>query len=168
MEKSRTRDAATGSRDCDIVPCLEDVITRYAGRAYLDIELKVAGLEERVVALVKSLLAETFVVSSFLPELLRSIHRLDRAIPLGFICDRKSTLAKWRQVPCAVVIPERKLVTKMLVDEVHSAGKKIFAWTVNDREEVLRLTTAGMDGIISDDTEMLCDTITNARGGSLR
>jgi glycerophosphoryl diester phosphodiesterase len=42
---------------------------------------------------------------------------------------------------------------------VHAAGKKIFAWTVNDRESMLQLAGWGIDGIISDDTELLVATL---------
>jgi glycerophosphoryl diester phosphodiesterase len=42
---------------------------------------------------------------------------------------------------------------------VHAAGKKIFAWTVNDREGMRRLASWGVDGLISDDTEALVATL---------
>jgi glycerophosphoryl diester phosphodiesterase len=45
-----------------------------------------------------------------------------------------------------------------LVKEAHSAGRKLFTWTVNDRKEMLRLADWGVDGIISDDTELLAQT----------
>src|SRR5204862_6357988 len=35
--------------DCEIIACIEDVIERYAARAFLDIEVKVAGMEKAVV-----------------------------------------------------------------------------------------------------------------------
>jgi len=135
--------------------CLEDVIARYDGRAYLDIELKVPGLEKKLVTLVASLAVNTYVVSSFLPEVLQTIYHLQPTIPLGWICDQEQTLAQWREIPCTVVIPECKLVTQTLIDEIHSARKKIFVWTVNQEEEMLRLGKAGVDAIISDDTGLL-------------
>lgn len=163
VRKLRMGPLVSASQDCDIVPCLEDVLARYSGRAYLDIELKTSGLEQRVIRLVNSLPGGTFVISSFLPEVLESIHRLQSAIPLGYICDRKWTYRRWHQLPCTVVIPERRLVAERLVGEVHSAGKRIFVWTVNDREEMLRFRNMGVDGIISDDTELLCRTVMHAR-----
>jgi glycerophosphoryl diester phosphodiesterase len=164
VQKGRKGSPETVSKDCDVVPCLEDVVTRYSGRAYLDIELKIAGLDEEVAGLVSSLSRETYVVSSFLPEVLQSIHHRQSAIPLGFICERKWMLRRWDQMPCTVVIPERRLVTEQLVDEVHGAGKKIFVWTVNDRAEMLRFSTIGVDGIISDDTELLGRAVPRVRG----
>ena len=167
VQSCRAKKKGNNCQNCEVIPCLDDVVARYAGRAYLDIELKVTGLEEKVVALVRSLSPETCVLSSFLPEVLRSIHRLQSAIPLGFICDRASALRHWRELPCTVVIPERSLVGEELVGEVHNAEKKIFVWTANDREEMLRFRSMGVDAIISDDTELLGRTArVRGRGSS--
>ncbi len=57
------------------------------------------------------------------------------------------------------VIPHRSLVKKALVQELHSAGRKIFVWTVNSKKEMLRLADLGVDGIISDNTELLVRTL---------
>jgi glycerophosphoryl diester phosphodiesterase len=167
LQKYRAITPANDRTDCEAIPCLEDVIARYAGRAYLDIELKVAGMEEKVVVLVASLAPNTYVVSSFLPEVLQAIHGLQPSIPLGLISDQQATLAQWREIPCAVVVSERKLVTQSLVDAVHNAEKKIFVWTVNQQEEMLRLAKAGVDGIISDDTELLGHTFPQLRRGGV-
>jgi glycerophosphoryl diester phosphodiesterase len=143
------------SSDCPIMPSLEDVVKRYGGRAFLDIELKVTGLEEKVIACVEPLAIDTYVVSSFLPEVLQRLDALQPGIPKGLICDQPQTLVSWREFRSAIVIPETKLVTQALVDEIHSANQKIFAWTVNSEADMLRFMKAGVDAIISDETELL-------------
>jgi len=165
LEKCRSNFSGDGKADCEIIPCLEDVIARYAGRAYLDIELKVPGLEEKVVALVRALAADTYVVSSFAPEVLKAIHSLEPSISLGLICDRQPMLDLWQEISYAVVIPERTLVSQPLMDAIRSAGKKAFVWTVNQEEEMRRLAKAGVDAIISDDTELLGRAFSHVRQG---
>src|SRR4029077_4321251 len=65
------------------LPTLEDVLRQFSHRAFLDIELKVAGLEALAVgALRKHSPQKGYVVSSFLPNVLTAIHNLDSAIPL--------------------------------------------------------------------------------------
>jgi glycerophosphoryl diester phosphodiesterase len=142
---------------------LEDVLARYGQRAFLDIELKVPGLDEIVLSALKKNPPRDYVISSFLPEVLTSLHALDASLPLGFICDREVYLAGWRELPVGYVIPHFKLVSKNLVKDVHAAGRKALTWTVNDRERMLRLAEWGVDGIISDDTELLVRTL-GARG----
>ena len=138
---------------------LEDVLARYGQRAFLDIELKVPGLDEIVLAALKKNSPRDYVISSFLPEVLTSLHVRDASLPMGFICDREAYLAGWRELPVGYVIPHFKLVSKNLIEDVHAAGKKVFVWTVNDKERMQRLAEWGADGIISDDTELLVKTL---------
>jgi glycerophosphoryl diester phosphodiesterase len=138
--------------------CLEDVLARYRHK-FLDIELKVPGLDDLVLAALQKHSVEKYVVSSFLPEVLTSLAARNAAIPLGFICDRDHESGRWRQLPVQYVIPHFKLVEQELVRDVHAAGKKILTWTVNDRERMQRLAEWGVDGIISDDTELLVKTL---------
>jgi glycerophosphoryl diester phosphodiesterase len=95
------------------------------------------------------------VVSSFLPEVLTAIHDLDRAIPLGFLCETKGQLRGWREVPVEWVIPQFKLVDRGLIELVHAAEKKIMVWTVNRAEGMREFAEWGVDAIISDETELL-------------
>ena len=96
-----------------------------------------------------------YVVSSFLAEVVRNIRWRDPAIPTGFICDKRSELARWPALPVDIVIPKRSLVDCKLIEEVHAAGRRLFVWTVNQGREMRRLAEWGVDAIISDDTRLL-------------
>jgi glycerophosphoryl diester phosphodiesterase len=135
---------------------LEDVLQRFASRAFLDIELKVAGLEGQTLALLRKYPPQNgFVVSSFLPDVLSALHDLDAAIPLGLLCDGRRQLGGWRETAAELVVPQFKLVDEELVRLVHAAGKKIMVWTVNRADRMSELSQWGADGIISDETELL-------------
>jgi glycerophosphoryl diester phosphodiesterase len=137
------------------LPTLEDVLRQFAHRAFLDIELKVAGLEPQTLAeLRKHPPQKGYVVSSFISEVLTAIHDLDPAIPLGFLCDTKGQLRGWREVPAEWVIPQFKLTDRELIEEIHAAGKKIMVWTVNRAEPMREFAEWGVDAIISDETEL--------------
>jgi glycerophosphoryl diester phosphodiesterase len=138
------------------LPMLEDVLREFAHRAFLDVELKVAGLERQARAeLLKHPPQKGYVVSSFLPEVLTAIHDLDPAIRLGFLCETQSQLRGWRQMPAEWVIPQFKLADGELVELVHAAGKRIMVWTVNRAERMREFEAWGVDAIISDETELL-------------
>lgn len=137
------------------MPCLEDVLARFADRAYLDIEIKIPGFEEEIVEAIRQTPPrQGFVVSSFLAPVLRRFHELAPGLPLGYICKERKLL-QWRELPISVVIPHTKLVSDLLVREWHAEGKQVFVWTVNRESEMRRLALWGVDGIISDDTELL-------------
>jgi glycerophosphoryl diester phosphodiesterase len=141
------------------LPRLEEVLQRYGQRAFLDIELKVPGLESKVLdALREYRMEEDYVVSSFLPKVVLELKTRSAKIKAGIICDKPGQLASWRETNAEYVIPHYSLVTRDLAREVHSAEKKLFTWTVNDPNTMLRLADWGIDGIISDDTQSLVDT----------
>ena len=142
------------------MPTLEDVLRQFAHRAFLDIELKVTGLERQTLAsLLKHPPQRGYVVSSFLPEVLRAMHDLDPAMALGFLCDAKDQLRGWRESPAAWVIPQFKRADRELVKRVHAAGKRIMVWTVNRAERMRDFAEWGVDAIISDETELLVQSL---------
>jgi glycerophosphoryl diester phosphodiesterase len=141
------------------LPRLADVLALYADRAFLDIELKVPGLESDVLVALREHPPERgYVVSSFLPEVLLELRLRSAEVTLGFICDRKKSLDRWRELPVEYVIPKYPLITSRLVQAVHGAGRTMLTWTVNDKKTLQRLAEWGVDGIVSDDPELLIKT----------
>lgn len=144
------------------LPEFDDVLVRYGQRVFLDVELKVKELEQPVLAALREHPpARDYVVSSFIPDVLLELRARSARVPLGIICETRSQLAGWRELPVEYVIVSRGLVKRNLVDEVQAAGRRILVWTVNDRRAMLRLAEWGVDGIISDDTKLLVDTLGN-------
>ena len=142
------------------LPLLEEILERYAGRAFLDVELKVPALEAEVTALVERHVPHRgFVISSFLPETLLAFRARNRSLPLGLIADRSAELAGWRELPVEYVMPHHRLTTRKLIEDVHAAGRKLFVWTVNDKNLMRQFAAWEADGIISDDTQLLVETL---------
>ena len=141
------------------LPRLRDVLQRYRD-SFLDIELKVKGLERVTLDLFfRHKPRRGFVVSSFLPGVLKSLHDLDGNVPLGLICEFENQLRLWNELPVQYVIPHRALVDGELIRKIKGAGKKILVWTVNNPADMLRFRDLLVDGIISDETSLLCRTI---------
>jgi glycerophosphoryl diester phosphodiesterase len=44
-----------------------------------------------------------------------------------------------------------------LTRQLQAGKRKIITWTVNGKQDMLRFQEMGVDGIISDDTEMLAE-----------
>jgi glycerophosphoryl diester phosphodiesterase len=149
--------ASVNARELHGLARLEDVLARYAERAFLDIELKVPGLEKITGNLLRQFpRSKAFVISSFLPEVLQTLHEEDFRAPLGLICETNAELNAWKQLPIQYVIPNQSLLTHDLIAELKAAEMKILVWTVNDPAGMRRFRDWGVDGIISDDTGLLC------------
>jgi glycerophosphoryl diester phosphodiesterase len=141
------------------LPIVQDILARYAKQAFLDIELKVPGLDSQLLLALQAHPPERgYVVSSFIPEVLTELRLRTGEITLGLICERQKQLERWRELPVQYVILHSSLITRDLVEELHDAGKSLIAWTVNDHPSMLRLAEWGVNGIISDDTELLVRT----------
>jgi len=141
------------------LPRLRDVLQRYRD-SFLDIELKVKGLERITLDLfLRHKPRRGFVVSSFIPGALKSLHAEDATVPLGFICEFKNQLRLWSELPVEYVIAHQALIDPELIRKVKGAGKKVMVWTVNAPEDMRRFAELGVDGIISDDTSLLCTTL---------
>jgi glycerophosphoryl diester phosphodiesterase len=150
----------TIARDLPSLPRLRDVLKRYQDKAFLDIEVKVKGVERTIADLfLRHKPRRGCVVSSFLPGALKAVHAQDATIPLGLICETPTQLRLWSELPVAYVIPQHQLVDPDLVRKVKGAGKKIMVWTVNDEAEMRRFAELGVDGIISDETALLSRTL---------
>jgi glycerophosphoryl diester phosphodiesterase len=138
------------------LPSLRDVLARYQTTAFLDIELKVPGLENVILDLLRTLPpARGFVVSSFLPEVIHATHALDANLPLGLICETAEELSGWPALPVDYVIPHCKLLRRDLIAQTNNSRKKVLVWTVNSRSDMERFSEWGVDGIITDNPKLL-------------
>ncbi len=149
----------TPAKQLSQLPRLRDVLQRYRD-SFLDIELKVKGLERILLDLfLRHKPRRGFVVSSFQPGALKSVRALDATVPLGLICESKTQLRQWNELPVQYVIPHQDLAEPDLIRQIRGAGKKVLVWTVNDAADMLRFAEYGVDGIISDDASLLCRTV---------
>jgi glycerophosphoryl diester phosphodiesterase len=156
----RGYDIAATSFDSLSAPCLDDVLDRFAGRAFLDIELKVGGGEPEVLELLRRFPPRRgYFLSSFQPPVIEAFYRAGKSLPLGLICDTRRQLAGWTSLPVAALFLERRLASAAVLDALHEAGKQVFVWTVNREREMRQFAALGVEGLISDDTELLAKTL---------
>jgi glycerophosphoryl diester phosphodiesterase len=145
------QDAAHGA-----MPTLQEVWQRYCRQAFLNVELKVPGIEHQVIDLyAASPPTRGSFVSSFLPEVVRDLHARRAGIPLGYICKNPAKLGLWATLPVEYVVLHRTLITNFVAEEIALAKRQLIVWTVNDEREMRELASLGVHGIISDDTRHL-------------
>ena len=141
-------------------PCLEDVLQRYSSTAFLNLEVKVRGIERLVYRSFRRFRPQHgYLISSFLPSVLREFYRIDPTLVLGTLSQTRWQLRRWDRLPAAYVLPKYRLLSRNLVEEIHAAKKLVVTWTVNKPKQMLRAVDFGVDGIISDDTKLLWETV---------
>ncbi|MFY9909120.1 MAG: glycerophosphodiester phosphodiesterase [Candidatus Sulfotelmatobacter sp.] len=147
------------------LPFLREVLVRYQRTAFLDIELKVPGLEKITANLLREITPRRgFVVSSFLPGVLDKMSSLDPGIPLGLICDNQSQFSLWPRLPVRYVILHHKLLRAKCVGEMRTGERETFVWTVNNSAAIQRFSRWGVAGIISDNPRLLARTLREKDG----
>ena len=142
------------------IPLFEDILKLFAGRAFLDIELKEPGFEEQALELIQAHgdVSNT-LISGFHTEMLNKVHDLLPDIKLGFIFNRTQDEEARHNSPIDYVIPQFRLASRNLIEEVHDEDLKVLAWTVNDKEEMERLLALNVDGIITDEPAVLAKVL---------
>jgi glycerophosphoryl diester phosphodiesterase len=159
------------------IPTLEEVFKAVGQLTYINVELKNYtstwdDLPEKVVQLVKHYkLTQRVLFSSFNPIALIKAHRALPEAPFALLAQKgsKGFLARsWlgRTLGYQSLNPEKGDVTEALVNTTHQAGRKMFIYTVNRKEEMQRLFGMGVDGIITDDPALarqVLGTVVHAR-----
>ncbi len=142
----------------EYAPSLDDVLDQFKD-SFLNIEVKVRGIELIVQQAVKRVRPRQYFISSFLPGVVRKLHQVDGELVLGALAQTRWQLHRWPRLPVQYVVPHYRLLTERLVQKIHAAGKKVVTWTVNDPRKMVRAAKMGVDGIISDDTKLLVKTL---------
>ena len=141
------------------IPTLEEVIRLAKGRIKLNIEVKISenelGIAERVVDIVR---AEDFsqdcIITSFDMETVNRFKEIAPDLRTGLIFDKELRPdvfgGNWE-----ILSSNSELVDAEFMRLARNSGKRIYVWTVNEREEMLRLIDLGADGIITDKPDLL-------------
>lgn len=144
------------------IPSLDEVFRAVGQLTFINVELTnyaspLDDLPQKVAELVRQYrLSQRVLFSSFNPIALIRIRRLIPEAPIGLLAfpGRRGALARSRLgklLAYQSLHPEAGDVSPALVNRVHRGGGKVFAYTVNREEDMLRLFAMGIDGIFTDD-----------------
>jgi glycerophosphoryl diester phosphodiesterase len=136
------------------IPTLEETLEHCKGRIKLNIELKISGAEtdveqQLVDLIVKYNFEDQCVISSSKYSSLIKIKEINQNIKTGYILS--AVYGNFYSTEYLDFFSIRSnYINKSVVDNVHAAGKEIYAWTVNNTSELLRMKSLGVDCIITD------------------
>jgi len=93
------------------------------------------------------------LLSSFSKPALAAAAQAAPSLPRALLVDRHTPahwLARARQLGCIAVHLDGRMVERQTVGEVHAAGLRMAAWTVNEPARARELFDWGVDAIITD------------------
>jgi glycerophosphoryl diester phosphodiesterase len=153
--------------DTERVPLLEEVFDAVAQRLSINIELtnytsRRDGLEAKVIDLIKQRdLVDRVMVSSFNPFSLRKVKSIEPRVVCGLLYSPDMPIYL-RRAWLAPIIPHLEAhhphytqATSKYVARLHSRGKQVNVWTLNDRAAIQVAIKFGVNGIMGDDPALI-------------
>jgi glycerophosphoryl diester phosphodiesterase len=145
------------------IPMLDEVLALVNRKCLVNIEMKGRHTAKPVADFVDKYVKERgwsyddFIVSSFQREELLIMSEINKNIHLGILTQASVTQAwEWAQEFSAKAIhPHYTLLTESNVKKAQQAGLKVYTWTINEPEDIARIKSYHVDGIISDYPERL-------------
>jgi glycerophosphoryl diester phosphodiesterase len=135
-------------------PLLEQVLEELAGWVAFNIEIKEAAASEVGGALELYGVLEDTIVTSFNLEIVAELKREFPAVTTGFLYrtpyGRERKLNNALEAGAGIIAPYFNSIDRGLIREAHGAGLEVYAWTVNDEEDLRKLYGWGADAVITD------------------
>ncbi len=154
--------------DCRIAT-LEEFVERARGRIGLGIELKYYRsdpyLAERVVEVLRTngmTAREEVMVMSLSLEAVRQVRRLAPDIRTGYLS--AVAVGNLTRLPVDFVAVTRRTATDRLLRSARRDDVEVYVWTINDAAGLLEFVERGVDGIITDDPDLIVRLIDGLDG----
>ena len=140
------------------IPTLNEVFDLVDKKCLINIELKGLGTASKVVALIEEYIAEKnwnyedFIVSSFDWDLLQETSNLNSNILIGVLTeeDLAKALAFAEVIKARAINPDYQLLNAENVKQIQEKGLLVLPWTVDEEEDIQKIKSYNVDGIISD------------------
>ncbi|MCP9198872.1 glycerophosphodiester phosphodiesterase [Gramella sp. GC03-9] len=140
------------------IPLLSEVLDLIEGKCDINIELKGLNTAQPVCREIWQRIESgkwkysNFLVSSFQKNELFEVRKLDQQVPLGILSKASvpEAIELGKRLNAYAIHPSLGIITRDNTKLSQEAGFKVNVWTVNEREDILRMLEFGVDGIISD------------------
>ena len=139
------------------IPMLQDVLKLMNNQVALNIELKGAGTADKVNHIVNYYIEkegwspENFVISSFKWDELKAMRAKNKDIKIAVLTseDPLEAIEVAKELKAVAINPNYKTLTQENTAKIQAEGLKVYTWTVNEPEDIQKMTEFGVDGIIT-------------------
>ena len=150
LEQVQRLDAGNWQR----IPTLEEALDISGNAIGVILELKVEGIGNEACAIVKRVgFSGRLIYASFLTEELHRVRQADPTAHLMVLQHRhlpRDPVAEIVALHASHVGLHYSTVTPALLETYHHLGRQVFAYTVNETQDIRRMRDMGVDGIVSD------------------
>ncbi|MFX0024568.1 MAG: glycerophosphodiester phosphodiesterase [Candidatus Hermodarchaeota archaeon] len=160
LKEIKTLDIGEGEK----IPTLKELIKIAKGNIGLQCEVKAPNFSKNLIEILKqNNLIETSILSSFMFNELLELQKLDPNLKLGLLVPSVITssrkLIKYSQKAIKnnfySIHPYFKSINEEFIKLAHDNNMMVNVWTVNKESDIRRVLKMGVDGIISDNVELI-------------
>ncbi|KAF2516000.1 glycerophosphodiester phosphodiesterase [Flavobacterium foetidum] len=145
------------------IPTLNEVFDLVDKKCFINIELKGLGTAPKVVELIEEYISqknwkyEHFIISSFDWNMLTETSKLNSNIPIGVLTEEniETALAFAEKIKAKAIHPDFQLLNIDNVSEMQKKGFLVLPWTVNTKEDIQKIKSYKVNGIISDNPDKI-------------
>ena len=139
------------------IPTLQDVLKLIDHKVRLNIELKGGGTTDRVNFITNYYIKEKgwklddFLISSFKWDELREMRKVNPDIPIAILTEEDpiDAIAIAKELNAEAINPNFEKLNAANSVEIQKTGFKIYTWTVNEPQDILKMKKFGVDAIIT-------------------
>ncbi|WP_264552539.1 glycerophosphodiester phosphodiesterase [Flavobacterium sp. N2038] len=145
------------------IPTLNEVFDLVDKKCLINIELKGLGTPSKVAQLIEEYISEKnwnynhFIISSFDWNMLEETSNLNPNIPIGVLTEENLdiALAFAETINAKAIHPDFNLLNKENVSKIQEKGFLVLPWTVNSEEDIQKIKSYNVNGIISDNPDKI-------------
>ena len=145
------------------IPTLNEVFDLVDKKCLINIELKGLGTASRAVPLIEEYISEKnwnyshFIISSFDWNMLEETSTLNSNIPIGVLTEENldAALAFAEKIKAKAIHPDFNLLNEENVHQMQDKGFLVLPWTVNTEEDIQKVKSYNVNGIISDNPDKI-------------
>ncbi|PBI93658.1 putative glycerophosphoryl diester phosphodiesterase 1 [Flavobacterium sp. ACN2] len=145
------------------ISTLNEVFDLVDKKCFINIELKGLGTPSKVVSLIEQYISEKnwnyshFIISSFDWNMLEETSNLNPNIPIGILTEEnlETALAFAEKIKAKAIHPDFNLLNEENVRQIQEKGFLVLPWTVNTREDIEKVKSYKVNGIISDNPDKI-------------
>ncbi len=140
------------------IPLLITVLDVIDAKVPINIELKGGGTAKDVNLIMQKYIEEKgwkwddFLISSFNWEELIIMRQVNNNVAIAILIEEANPLEALpiaKELKAVAINPDYEKLDIEIVNEIHAAGFKIYPWTVNEEQAILKMKRIGVDGVFT-------------------
>lgn len=146
------------------IPLLTEVLDVIDKKVPLNIELKGAGTAKDVNAILQNYIMakdwelKDFLISSFNWEELKIMREVNNKVAIAVLIEEENPLKALpiaKALKAVAINPDYEKLDLKIANKIREEGFKIYPWTVNDEQAIIKMKRIAVDGIFTNYPERL-------------